>query len=309
MNKKTLVNKLDNRKIKITNRFIYAFARQVCRLLFVKKHKPEYHYHFDKEKMKNKQVIILADHSSYDNFFFVIDGYPFTTINIVMAYHHIFEKALAYIFFILNVIPKKIYEADLRSIRQMKKVISMEGSLLLFPEGTYSFSGTNQPINPSTMNFIKLLGVDVILCKSYGAYCSRPVYAKKSCRGHREYHYELLFSAKELEELNNEEIYNKMLSRLCYNDINWGIENNYSYKLKGGNAKGLQSIIYYCPKCHEEFKLKTNKDEIFCACGNRIKIDNHYKTIPIGDSICSYSNISEWYLDQRKKVQEEIKKR
>lgn len=305
MNSERLVQKLNKRKIKVQSSF-FNFIQRAAFYIITRKHKAEFHYNFDKEKMKGRQVILLADHSSFDNFYFAIYGYPFVKLNTVMGYAHFFERALFYIYVLGGAIPKKQFETDLRAVRQMSKVISMGGSLCLFPEGTYSFAGSNQPINPSTMNFIKQLGVDVVLCKSYGAYLSRPVYRKSSCKGHREYHYDILFTKEELKQMDENAIYEKMLSCFAYNDFKWEKEKQYSYNFKKGIATGMEEVLFYCPKCKKEFTLKTNKDEIYCDCGNRIKVDNHYKNIPLENSVCDYDNLNEWYIAQRKMVKQEI---
>ena len=126
----------------------------------------KYEYLFDKKAMKGRHVLILADHASTDSYLYVLRGYPFVEPNVVIGYQNIFIRGIFGLFLKCGIIPKKLYEPDLRPVISMLRIVRAGGSLLLFPEGIQSMDGSTQPINPATAEFVKRCGIDVVLCKS-----------------------------------------------------------------------------------------------------------------------------------------------
>lgn len=275
--------------------------------IIAKRAKAEFYYHFDTEEFKGKQVILLADHSSRETFWSVLWGYPFVNPNVVVGYQNLFIPVLGKLLLRGGVIPKSLYETDLRAAVDMLRLLHAGGSLCMFPEGIQSSSGANHPINPATVSLIRKAGVDVILCKSYGAYLKKPRYKSKSNRGHEEYHYEILFRADEIQNLTEEEIYGRLFERFAYNDFQWNREHGYSYKGKEPLAKGIENLLFYCPKCKSQFTIHTEKEDIVCSeCKNRVTLTDKYELIPSEGSFLPYRDINEWNLDQRRVVREEI---
>ena len=307
--RRTLTDTLDRRKIHLPIHILYRIARFVLQLWFGLLYHPKYIYHFDKKEMKNKQVIVLSDHSSWTEFFYVMSGYPFVDLSIVIGYHQAFRKFLFTPFQWVGMIFKRHFETDLRAVRQMLKVVNMGGSLLLFPEGTFSFSGSTNPINPATADMLKRLGLTVVLCSSRGAYCSRPVYKRHtSYKAHQEFHFEVLFTPDELKESSTDELYQKMMGHFEYNDFRWNRKEKHAYHDRTPLIHGAEKILYRCPCCGQEFTLSTEGDAIACSsCGNRIRLDEYWQLHPADDkSVCPYADIAEWYTDQRRRVREEI---
>ena len=308
--RKDLTDIIDERKVQLPNHLFYRFAHFVLKIWFELLCRPKYIYHFDKKEMKGKQVIVLADHSSWSAFFYVLIGYPFVDLNVVIGYHQAFRKYLFTLFRWVGTILKRHFETDLRAVRQMLKVTKMGGSLLLFPEGTFSFAGSTCPVNPSTVDMLRKLGVPVVLCSSRGAYCSRPVYKRHTARkAVQEFHYEVLFTPEELQEKKADELYEKLMEHFRYNDFEWNREKKIAYHDRTPNVFGADKILYRCPNCGAEFTLDTEGDTIVCSvCRNTIRMDEFFALHPADElSVCPYRDISEWYIDQRRRVREEIK--
>ena len=306
--RKTLTEILDEREIALPNPFLYYLLFPILRLLHLPFH-PRYYYHFDKKQMRGRQVILLSDHASFDTFYYTLAGYPFVPLSAVMGYHHFFKKFLFGLFVKMGVIAKRNYETDLRAVRQMFRVLTLGGSLCLFPEGVRSTTGSNHPINPSTAAMLKKLGVTVVLCKTYGSYCARPLYCSYTKKGRQEYHYEILFTPEELQTLTDRQVYEKLLSRFRYNDFRWNAKMRYRYTGKTPNAENADTIVYLCPKCRKEFTLQVEGDTICCtACGNRVRMNESYQLEPVGeDSTLVYSDLDAWYKAQRRLVRQQIR--
>ena len=301
-----LLQILNNREVKLPKLSAEIFFRVALSLKSLSTH-PKYYYHFNKKEMKHKQVVLISDHASRDTFYYTLHGYNMANPNVVMGFQNIFIKGLFKPFLDSGVIVKSLYEADLKAIKQMFDVVKMGGSLCLFPEGVQSTSGSTHPMNPSTIKFLKKLSLDVVLCKSYGTYLSRPRYSRSTRKGPIEIHYEVLFTKDELKNLSIDELYKKYLERFKYNDFTWNKERKYKYIGKESNATGITKILYYCPKCGHEFTLEEKENSVVCkTCGNEIKIDEGYNLIPVNASTMPYTTIDEWFKAQRKLVQKEI---
>lgn len=302
-----LLTTIENRKVNIPKFFISKTMRT---LLSIKSRhmKTKYYYDFDKREMRKKQVILISDHASRDTFFYTLCGYKFVNPNIVMGFQNLFKKYLFSLFLKSGVILKNLYEPDIRATKEMFDVVKKGGSICLFPEGIQSTSGSTHPMNPSTIKFIKKLGLDVVLANSYGSYLSRPRYTNQTKKGRIEIHYSILFTKKELKEKSVDELYQKYLERFKYNDFTWNEEHHYKYIGKEPNFKGITKILYYCPKCHSEFTLTEKENSFVCSkCQNEATLDEYYNLIPINGSFIPYKNIDEWYKEQRKIVKEEVK--
>jgi hypothetical protein len=62
--------------------------------------------------------------------------------------------------------------------------------------------------------------------------------------------------------------------------------------------EGLENIIYYCPKCQQEFTLKTEGNTIFCtSCKNTATMDCSADLIPNEGSVVP-KTVADWYKEQ-----------
>ncbi len=306
--KKTPLEILRDRKITLPTKGTSKFLRVLLKLLCFCSD-VSYVYSFDKKEMKNKQVILLADHATRDAYKYVLYGYPFVTPNVVVGFQNIFAKGLFGLLLKAGIIPKKLYQTDLRAMSDMLKVLRMGGSLCIFPEGIQSASGSTHPIFAGTAGLLKKAGVPVVLCKSYGSYLVKPRYKRTENKGHQEFHYEILFSEQELNDLTVEQIYDKLLSRFRYNDFAWNRTARHRYHGKQPLAQGIEALLYRCPGCGSEFTLKTEDEHIICThCGNTIVLNEYFDLLPKGEKdIMPYSSIDDWFKHQRALVGQEVK--
>ena len=305
---KDLLEYINNRKVTLPTKSISFVLRVILKAKTMFSPKAKYVYHDDFKQFKNKPLILIGDHCSRDNFYYMIYGWKFTNPNVVVGYQNVFVKGLFKILLKAQVILKSLYETDLNAVRNMMSVIKEGGTICLFPEGIQSTSGSTHPMNPATLKFLKKMKVPVILCKSYGSYLLRPRYKNEVSKGHHEYHYQILFTPEELEQLSVEELYDKYLKEFSYNDLIWNETHHYKYKGKTPTINGLEKIIYRCPKCLSEFQMEIKDSRMKCkCCGNEIEMDDEYQIHPVGDSYLPYRNIDEWFKDQRKEVVKELK--
>ena len=268
-----------------------------------------YYYHFDKKAYRNKPVIVIGDHASQKLCMNMYAGVTFKSVNVVLSYlrskenwaYRILSKAM-------NCISMKQISNDPEPLKEMLTILNQKGSLFLLPEGRFSYDGSCNPVRHSIAKLLKTAGVDVIICNSYGAYLQNPFYAETPRKGKQEYHYRLLFSAEDLKGISVDEIYDKLMDKLRYNDYEWNRTAGNSYLSGNRNAEGLENLLYYCPKCGSEFKLKGCGNDFVCTeCGNGIHLNDKYELSPLGkETVLPYKDISAWYLDQRNRVRQAV---
>ncbi len=262
-----------------------------------------------KKEFKKGAMLILSNHlSAYDfiNFSAPLLGHK---VNFVVAENMMFAKPIfAKLISSYHAILKRQYFADFQCIKTIKNNLDAGISVVLCPEGKVAADGKTGAIAQSTARLVEWLGYPVAVCKLEGASFVRPKWAYNKRKGKNFASYDLLFTKEEVKTLSKEEIYARIVAALEHNEHEWQTNNHIAFKGKR-YAEGLERLLYVCPKCHEEFCLTTNEDEITCShCGNKIKYTRTGELLPIGDDSKTFDRIDVWFAYQRRLVAEEVKK-
>lgn len=302
----TVEEQLKNRTISRPDPLLYGLTRLAFSIPRAIYGGIKVNFHFEKKKMRGKQVILLGDHASFNSPFYIVNTYPFVPLNIVTGYHHAFSRGLYKPGLALGVIAKKNFCNDIVSTRQMVQVIQRGGSLCIMPEGVSSFCGCTNPVVPGTANFLKKMGVTVVLCKSYGFYNARPSYKRRDTKGYRQLDYYVLFTKDDLKNKTVDEIENDLAKAIKYDDIKFNSDHKCEYKFDDVN--GIENQLFRCPRCGSINKMKVNGRDIICEeCNNTIHINEYHETKSLNDSLCPYDNTVSWYKDERKAIRREVK--
>lgn len=266
--------------------------------------------HFDKKEIKDKPVVILSDHAAYSNIIYVVYGYPVMgPIHSVVGACHPRTPKIGWLIGFTGAILKKMYVSDLKATINMARVIRAKESLLIFPEGMYSYCGVTHPINYSIAGFLKKLKADVVVVSTKGAYLTHPRVSKDKKKGLIKVDLYHIYSPEELETASNDEIYEKLMSTISFNDFEWNAKENNRYIGKKPNADGFEKVLYRCPKCGQEGYMYSEGNKIICGnCNNKITVDETYKIAPATEAdVLPYERIDQWYLDQRRILREEVR--
>ena len=306
-NNLTLEKKLHKRHIKKPPYLIYNTLGLIWKLLFMKKYNVHTEFKYDFRKEKGPYIVISNHASRLDYIFTGIPLLP-NRLNYVAGYNEFFRSHLKGVFKILNVIPKKNFTADIYTIKEVTRIIKDNGKIMIFPEGMSSISGANQPIALGTGKFIKHFKVPVYYSVIKGGYLSSPKYNLKDRCGRVEVVFDRLFTPEEIEKLSADEIEAKINESIYHDDYAWNKEHKHIYKHDGNIAKDLENLLYYCPKCHKEFTMTTDKNKIYCTeCGNGATILDTYEMVPFDDTCVIPETQTAWFNLERHLVKEQIK--
>lgn len=303
--KKDLKSRLINRTIKKPNPLFMTLGMWVLGILN-RKYKVDFSRDYDPESIKGQPTILLSAHASRLEFIYTIYGFGSKDINVVCGYQNILQKGLYSLFLKLGVISKYLYQPDFLCVKNMLRVLKRNGTIVLFPEGIQSTSGSTHPINPATAQFIKSSKANIVVCTSRGAYLATNRYSADRKQGYIGVNYSLLFTPQMLEELTEEQIYAQLLEKISYNDFAFNKVARNRYVGEKPNAFGIDKILYKCPDCKAEHNLHIEDDRIVCYdCGFSVRVDEYYDLVDAKGS-CP-KDIDEWFKWQRRCVAEKVK--
>ena len=303
---KNLKEKFQKRVIKKPNKLLahigIAVLKNMCR-----KKKVTFSYDYDPKQYKNTSCILLSTHPSRLDFINVLSGFDRKDVNIVVGYGNIMKKYVYTPLKHLGVICKYLYQPDITCTKNMLSVLKRNGSLVLFPEGIQSNTGSTHPINPATCKLLKKSKVHIFLAKSTGPYLCTNRYSKDVKKGPVHVHYSLLFTPEELATLTEDQIYNKLIEHFRYNEFEANRTDRRAYVGKLPNIAGLDNIIYICPHCHQEYTLSVENQTMTCShCGYAVSMNEYYDLLPVNKELI-FDDIDKWYKWQRKVVREQVR--
>jgi hypothetical protein len=230
--------------------------------------------------------IVLANHvSMYDFLMVMLSFYP-KRLNAITAHKWFLNKPLNKLLPIMGCIPKFMFDPDVKSVIAFKTVLKRGGGVLLFPEGRCSSSQTYVGIHTATGKLIKKLGVPVVSCYIEGAEICMAHWRKKTRFGRVQLTYKNLFTEDDLKNMSVDEINTTIDNRLSGNDNTTTRKKPLSTLWSRDLSEGLHHLLYYCPKCEQEYSMQTMDNTITCSvCGNSATYDRFGTLTPIGDSV------------------------
>lgn len=175
----------------------------------------------------------------------------------------------------------------------------------LYPEARYSLTGTTSILPESLSKLVKYLKYPVVTLVSHGHHLRQPVWNLHKRRVRTKTDMIQLISQEEIETLNMEEINQRIQKAFIYDDYKYQLEEKIKIKYKN-RAKNIHLILYQCPHCHTEFKMNSDKSQLWCDhCHSRYEMDVYGQLKNLnGDTI--FSHIPDWFEWQRLNVRKEI---
>ena len=207
---------------------------------------------------------------------------------------------------LIGCICKRKFTRDVTLVRQLKRVVDRGDIAILYPEARYSLCGTTAVLPESLGKLCKLLNVPVVTLICHGHHVNSPFWnltdrkvkpteAEMTC----------LFTREALKKASVEEVNEAIVQAFQYDDFAWqkqkGIRITY-----GGRAEGLQKVLYQCPHCKTEYRMKTEETRLFCeSCGKTWEMDELSELHAL-EGETEFSHIPDWYEWERANVRQEV---
>ena len=127
----------------------------------------------------------------------------------------------------IGCIPTRKFMNDVVLVRDMVYVLrELKSSVLMYPEASYSFDGTQTPLPETIGKCIKLLKVPVIMIRTQGAFARDPLYNNLQLRKVKvSADIEYLLSPKEIEEKTPQELNAVLQKSFSFDYFRWQQEN------------------------------------------------------------------------------------
>lgn len=244
-------------------------------------------------KVFDQSYILLSNHyGRYDPF--IISHFIKKRPNFISSDAILRDRIIGTLFKGLGAMPKKKGVRDSHIIREMIKVVRAGGALSLFPEGTRTWSGETQFMDPSIAKLVKLLNVPVITVRMKGAYAFDPRWAKSIRRAAVEIDYTLAIEKEELSNMSEDDILVIIRDNLYQDDVEY--QRLEKIKIRSGRrAEHIDLVLFQCPACLSFDGFKDYRNEFSCqSCGKTILVDNYGFLLAKSDNPLPFDDIRSW---------------
>ena len=249
--------------------------------------------------------LVLMNHSSFIDLKIAADLLADREYHIVCTNDGFIGKKL--LMRLLGCIPAKKFINDITLIKDMRYTVQkLRASVLMYPEASYSFDGTQTPLPDSLGKCIKLLKVPVIMIRTHGAFLRDPLYNGLQLRKTKvSAKMQYLMSPEEIAVKTPDEINELLQNTFTFDYFKEQQEQQISVK-EPFRADGLQRALYRCPHCRTEGKMEGKGTKLTChACGISYELsETGYLKADRGETL--FTHVPDWYRWERECVRKEL---
>lgn len=267
--------------------------------------------HFKCEKIgmeklgKKEPAFFLMNHSSFIDLEIVATSLYPRPFNIVTTTDGFIGKD--WLMRQIGCIPTKKFVADTTSVRDIIYTVKkLKSSVVMFPEAGYTFDGTTTTLPDNLGKCVKMLGIPLVMIKTYGAFSRDPLYNNLQKRKVRvSATVEYLLSPEQISSMSENEINAIIAEQFSFDGFKWQKENKIRIP-ESFRADGLERILYKCPDCKKEGQMIGKGIEITCvACGAKHELSEYGELISINAEE-GFSHVPDWYKWEREEVVKNI---
>ena len=207
----------------------------------------------------------------------------------------------------IGCIPTTKFVTDMTLVRDLLHTVrNRRESVLMYPEASYSFDGTATTLPDSLGSLVKMLGVPVIMIRTYGAFTRTPLYNNLRARKVRvTADMEYLFSPEDTKTKSAEELMAVLNDRFSFDNFAWQRDNGIVID-HPERADGLNRVLYKCPHCLSENGMQAEGIHITCtACGKSYTLREDGQ-MEAHDGNTEFPHIPDWYAWERDCVREAL---
>ena len=207
----------------------------------------------------------------------------------------------------IGCIPTNKFTSDLHLLRDMSHAVKKLGnSVLMYPEASYSFDGTSTPLPETLGGCLKLLGIPVVMIRTFGSFSRNPLYnnlKRRKVKVSAEMEY--ILSPEDIKEKSVDELNAILKENFTFDYWSWQKENGIKIT-EDFRAEGLNRVLYKCPHCMAEGKMRSEGISIVCdGCGKTYDLTED-GTLEAKDGEGAFTHIPDWYAWERECVKKEI---
>lgn len=263
---------------------------------------------------KNEPCLILMNHSSFIDLKVAARLLCTRPFHIICTLDGFVGKPR--LMRMIGCIPTRKFMTDVTLVRDMVYATkTLKSSILMFPEASYSFDGTQTPLPESLGKCLKILKVPVVMIRTEGAFARDPLYNNLQLRKVRvSAEVEYLLSPKEIEEKSPQELNDILKEKFTFDYFRWQQENKVRIK-EPFRADGLNRMLYKCPHCQTEGTMLGQGTTLHCKhCGIAYELTEYgYLQLINGNGSAlaksseqTFTHIPDWYKWERECVRAEI---
>ena len=207
----------------------------------------------------------------------------------------------------LGCIPTQKFVSDLGLVRDMVYTVKeLHSSVLMYPEASYSFDGTATPLPESIGKCVKMLGVPLVMIRTYGAFARDPLYnglqlRKVDVSADMEY----LLSPQEIAKASTAEINALLAERFSFDNFRDQQEQQIRIT-EPFRADGLNRVLYKCPHCGNEGAMTGKGTTLTCNSCGKTYLLTETGFLEAQEDETEFSHIPDWYRWERSCVRQEL---
>ena len=268
------------------------------------------HFKFEKigmEKIgKDEPAFYLMNHSSFIDLEIAATVMFPKPFNIVATTDAFFGKD--WLMRQIGCIPTKKFSTDTTLVRDILYTIKkLKSNVIMFPEAGYTLDGTATTLSDTIGKCVKMLGIPLVMIKTYGAFSRDPLYNNLQRRKVKvSATVEYLLSAEEIKQMPAEDITRIVFEQFSFDSFKWQKENGIKIS-EPFRADGLERVLYKCPECGKEGDMLGAGTHLTChVCGARWELSELGELVAFDGTKESFTHVPDWYKWEREEVRREI---
>ena len=248
--------------------------------------------------------LLLCNHNAFMDFKVATKATFPHRVNYVVAIDGYLKREWLLRF--IGCICKRKFTRDATLVKQLREVVNRGDIAAIYPEARYSLCGTTAVLPASLGKLAKYLKVPVVTLICHGHHINSPFWNlhDRNVKG-TQATMKCLYTAEQLAAATADEVYEKIKQEFVYDDYKWQEENNIHVTYPG-RAEGLHKVLYQCPHCGTEYKMKSHGSLLECdACKKQWQLDElgHLSAV---EGETEFRHIPDWYEWERSNVRKEV---
>ena len=211
----------------------------------------------------------------------------------IVASEHLMQKGFVsrLLRFFFDPIVRRKGDSAVTAVKEMLGCLKAGLNVCVFPEGTCSFDGTNEPMLPTIGKLAKAAKAALVTYRFEGGFFTLPRWGKGIRRGDFYGHIVNVYAPDALRAMDDDEINAHITEDLSENAYAREAETHAVYRSER-RAEFLESAFFLCPACKRVGTIRTQGAAIRCSCGLSGTLDAQYRltgfpfeTLPAWDAM------------------------